>query len=123
MTEAGTADGWGDDEAPHWVTEADRDDGQLAPFAEMLFDRLQLTTGDRVLDVWCACCDHDPGSADVRGRGRGGRVQVAQVSCVEFESTTTRPCSRTSRSPMLRIALKKCSGNSDGQPWRHSSGL
>ena len=44
MNERETADDWDGDEARHWVTEADRYDGQLAPFAELLFDRLRLTS-------------------------------------------------------------------------------
>ena len=55
MTETGTDDGWGGDEAQLWVTEADRYDGQLAPFGELLFDRLRLAASDNVLDVGCGC--------------------------------------------------------------------
>jgi SAM-dependent methyltransferase len=55
MTETGIADGWGGDEAQHWVAEADRYDGQLAPFGELLFDRLRLAASDNVLDVGCGC--------------------------------------------------------------------
>lgn len=46
---------WDGDEALHWVTEADRYDGQLAPFADLLLDRLALAATDRVLDVGCGC--------------------------------------------------------------------
>jgi hypothetical protein len=42
MTETVAVNGWEGDEAQHWVTEADRYDGQLAPFGELLFDRLRL---------------------------------------------------------------------------------
>ena len=39
MNETEAVDEWNGDEAQHWVTEADRYDGQLAPFGELLFDR------------------------------------------------------------------------------------
>ncbi|HQZ33603.1 MAG TPA: methyltransferase domain-containing protein [Ilumatobacteraceae bacterium] len=55
MTDTGPAAGWDGDEAHHWVTEADRYDGQLAPFVELLFDRLNLDSGDAALDVGCGC--------------------------------------------------------------------
>jgi SAM-dependent methyltransferase len=55
MSETGSADGWNGDEAQHWVTEADRYDGQLAPFTDLLFDRLQLAANEVVLDVGCGC--------------------------------------------------------------------
>jgi hypothetical protein len=38
MSKRETADDWNGDEAQHWVTEADRYDGQLAPFTGLLFD-------------------------------------------------------------------------------------
>ena len=37
------------------MAEADRYDGQLAPFAGLLLDRVRLGAGDRVLDVGCGC--------------------------------------------------------------------
>ena len=55
MSRTGTADEWDGDEAQHWVTEADRYDGQLSPFAELLFDRLRLAANENVLDVGCGC--------------------------------------------------------------------
>lgn len=55
MSDTGTPDEWDGDEAQHWVTEADRYDGQLAPFGELLFDRSRLIASDNVLDVGCGC--------------------------------------------------------------------
>ena len=55
MSETGSVDGWNGDEAQHWVTEADRYDGQLAPFGDLLVDRLQLAANETVLDVGCGC--------------------------------------------------------------------
>ena len=51
--------GWpdGDEwvESQHWVTEADRYDGQLAPFTALVLVRANLDTADVVLDVGCGC--------------------------------------------------------------------
>jgi SAM-dependent methyltransferase len=41
------------DEIGHWLTHQRRHDTMLAPFSTMLFDALQLTSGERVLDVGC----------------------------------------------------------------------
>ena len=37
------------------MTEADRYDGQLAPFLDLLLDRVQLGASEVVLDVGCGC--------------------------------------------------------------------
>ena len=46
---------WNGDESAHWVTHADRYDRQLAPFSDLLFDRLQLDDRQQLLDVGCGC--------------------------------------------------------------------
>jgi SAM-dependent methyltransferase len=46
---------WNGVESNHWVEYAERYDGQLAPFADVLFERLALVGADRVLDVGCGC--------------------------------------------------------------------
>lgn len=55
MSDSATAAEWDGDEAQHWVTEADRYDGQLAPFGELLLDRLRLVASEKVVDVGCGC--------------------------------------------------------------------
>ena len=42
-------------ETNHWVENAERYDRQLAPFADVLFERLTLAGTDRVLDIGCGC--------------------------------------------------------------------
>lgn len=46
---------WNGNESAHWVDHADRYDRQLAPFADLLFEHLQLDEGQRLLDVGCGC--------------------------------------------------------------------
>ncbi|MDP9334095.1 MAG: class I SAM-dependent methyltransferase [Actinomycetota bacterium] len=46
---------WNGVESNHWVEKAERYDRQLAPFADMLFERLTLAGTDRVLDIGCGC--------------------------------------------------------------------
>ena len=97
MSETGPADGWNGDEAKHWVTEADRYDGQLAPFGELLFDRIQLAANETVLDVGCRGCGATTiGAARLSAAAVGidlsvpmlavgkQRAHVAGVSNIEF---------------------------------------
>ena len=96
MNETEAADEWNGDEAQHWVTEADRYDGQLAPFGELLFDRLQLAAFETVLDVGCGCGATTIGAARVSAAAVGvdlsvamlavgkQRAQVAGLSNIEF---------------------------------------
>jgi SAM-dependent methyltransferase len=46
---------WNGVESNHWVEHAERYDGQLAPFADALLERLTLAGTDRVLDIGCGC--------------------------------------------------------------------
>ena len=43
------------DESLHWVAEADRYDGQLAPFAGLVLERASVARDETVLDVGCGC--------------------------------------------------------------------
>jgi SAM-dependent methyltransferase len=96
MNETGPADEWNGDEAKHWVTEADRYDGQLAPFGDLLFDRLQLAADEVVLDVGCGCGATTISAARLSGAAVGidlsvsmltvgrQRAHVAGVSNIDF---------------------------------------
>ena len=64
MSERGTMDEWDGDETQHWVTEADRDDGQLAPFGELLF-----TLGAEVPSRTPLASCYEPGRGVVLGTG------------------------------------------------------
>ncbi len=44
---------WNGDEASGWVTDADRYDAMLAPFASLLLDAAALRPDERVVDVGC----------------------------------------------------------------------
>ena len=96
MSETGSADEWNGDEAQHWVTEADRYDGQLAPFGDLLFDRIQLGPDETVLDVGCGCGATTIGAARLAAAAVGidlsepmlavgkQRARIAGVSNIEF---------------------------------------
>ena len=96
MSETGSVDGWNGDEAQHWVTEADRYDGQLAPFSDLLFDRIQLAPGETVLDVGCGCGATTIGAARLSAVAVGidlsvpmlavgrQRARMAGVANIEF---------------------------------------
>lgn len=96
MSETGSADGWNGDESQHWVTEADRYDGQLAAFGDLLFDRIQLAANEVVLDVGCGCGATTIGAARLSSAAVGidlsvpmlavgkQRAGAAGVSNVEF---------------------------------------
>jgi SAM-dependent methyltransferase len=49
------SEAWNGAESLHWVDHADRYDRQLAPYAEALFERVQLEAHHSVLDVGCGC--------------------------------------------------------------------
>ena len=96
MSETGSADEWNGDEAQHWVTEADRYDGQLAPFGDLLFDCIQLGPDETVLDVGCGCGATTIGAARLAAAAVGidlsvpmlavgpQRARIAGVSNIEF---------------------------------------
>ncbi len=46
---------WNGTESDHWVLHADRYDAQLVPFADALFEQLDLSDRDAVLDIGCGC--------------------------------------------------------------------
>lgn len=46
---------WNGAESDHWVLHAARYDAQLVPFADVLFEQLELAERDAVLDVGCGC--------------------------------------------------------------------
>ena len=46
---------WNGAESDHWVLHADRYDAQLVPFADALFEQLELSDRDAVLDIGCGC--------------------------------------------------------------------
>ena len=79
MSETGSVDEWNGDEAQHWVTEADRYDGQLAPFTDLLFDRLQLAANEVVLDVGCGCGATTIGAARLSAAAVGVDVSDAML--------------------------------------------
>lgn len=80
MNETESADGWNGDEAKHWVTEADRYDGQLAPFGDLLFDRLQLAADEVVLDVGCGCGATTIGAARLSDAAVGIDLSVPMLT-------------------------------------------
>ncbi|MGZ6994121.1 MAG: class I SAM-dependent methyltransferase [Acidimicrobiia bacterium] len=49
------SEAWNGAESAHWVDHADRYDRQLAPFADAMFERVQLDPQHAVLDVGCGC--------------------------------------------------------------------
>ena len=49
------SDAWNGAEAVHYVDQSDRYDRQLAPFADALFERVQLEPHHSVLDIGCGC--------------------------------------------------------------------
>ena len=49
------SEAWNGPESVHFVDHADRYDRQLAPFADALFERVQLEPRHSVLDVGCGC--------------------------------------------------------------------
>ena len=78
------------------MAEADRYDGQLAPFTDLLFDRLQLAANEVVLDVGCGCGATTIGAARLSAAAVGidlsvpmlavgeQRAHVAGVANIEF---------------------------------------
>lgn len=80
MSDTGPADGWNGDEAQHGVTEADRYDGQLAPFGDLLFDRLQLAVDEVVLDVGCGCGATTNSAARLSGAAVGIDLSVPMLT-------------------------------------------
>ena len=80
MSETGVADGWDGDEAQHWVTEADRYDGQLAPYRDLLLNRLCLAASDVVLDVGCGCGATTIDAARLSAAAVGVDVSVAMLA-------------------------------------------
>ncbi len=49
------AEAWNGSESVHYVDHADRYDRQLAPFVDVLFERVQLEAHQAVLDIGCGC--------------------------------------------------------------------
>ncbi|MEO8265361.1 MAG: methyltransferase domain-containing protein [Ilumatobacteraceae bacterium] len=100
MSETGSADEWNGDGAQHWVTGADRYDGQLAPFIDLRFDRRQLAANEVVLDVGCGCGATTIGAARLSAAAVGidlsvpmlvvgeQRAHVAGFAEIEVESVS-----------------------------------
>lgn len=92
MTDSSEVDAW--DESQHWVAEADRYDGQLAPFAEFVLERAVLGGGDVVLDVGCGCGATTIEAARVCTSAVGVRC-LSRCACCR--SPASRGCTRRER--------------------------
>ena len=75
------------DESQHWATEADRYDGQLAPFAELVFERASLAAGETALDVGCGCGAMTIESARVCAAAVGVDVSAAVLAVARQRAT------------------------------------
>ena len=82
---ADNSDAW--DESQRWVTEADRHDGQLAPSAELVFERSSLAAGETVLDVGCGCGAMTIKAARVCAAAVGVDVSAAVLAVARQRAT------------------------------------
>ena len=78
---------WNSDEARRWVTDQDRYDRMLAPFAEALFAAAPLTTRSRVLDIGCGT---GITTCEAARTASGGTARGLDISYAMVEGARTR---------------------------------
>jgi SAM-dependent methyltransferase len=81
------AEHWNGSEDEHWFAQADRYDRQLAPFADALFERINLTSSDRILDVGCGCGATTIAAAILGSRAVGVDLSTAMLALARERAT------------------------------------